>query len=1056
MAELDCRDEVFIDRGYEVLGSVVQATQMAQPDPLDVGQLHADARRAFDETLAQVRGDARSRILLIRGEAGCGKTHLIRSLRAQAHGQRAGVIAYVHMTAEHGDYRQYLLRQVIRSLSDPYDLHAGSAHASALDLISDALCHHLEEGAAEKLREADDVTLAQLVTDDADALSEAADVAGQPIFDGVSLNTLRIFLYRQSTRKPIQRRVGSFLNGEPLGDMDWQKLAALPRDCDRGAMHMLGELARVIGAALGMPLIVCVDQIEASDITGSNHTPFVNAMATACELAENVAGMMVLLACLDSAYDSHAPSLIGSYRHRIENEPSAVRLVAVRDADEIRQILSRRLRCLFEGVGLEHIPSNSVYPLPETLPEQLTAAGRQQLRRVLQQVHGYWEQCHHSGQLVEWGNGQVVPAPAIVEPDVDRLRIAWNEYRTSSNQPAVEDDDQQIALLAWAFEQIAHELEEGTVVRVERSSAGAGEAPVFAFALNVEEPRTEPKARLVGLCDKDPRGGGLANQIAALEKLRTAGQRLAVTRSTKFSSKGQAGEMRKRLLAAGEVFVTIDDAAWRSLQAMRSFLAQTTFSAQVLREWRKTDRPLASMPEIASILEAKRLKVEKAAAKTPASPPKAEAPKPQPVAIDTPLAPPVIPISAPSSSGSSSLLIGHTDGITHSDILIDPQTLTRHTAIFGANGSGKTVLALAIVEMLLERGVGVVLFDRKGDLASYALDEAWTSPTGAPDEFVRRPALRQRIDIHLYTPGCPTGRPLVLPLLPRALSRLAEDDRQEQARQAATILCDVCAPSAAKSDLFTTVLCKAIELLCAGDAPRTLDDLQHVLLDAPQELLDLLPAHGSKHCEEVGRRLNERRVAHGRLFSDQGEKLDLDRMLRSRAGRAPLNIISTQFLDDDAALIWVAQFLAAAGRFIRESPSPDGSLQALLMFDEADVYIPANRKPATKPGLENLLRRARAAGVGIMLASQNVGDFDYRALDNITTAFAGKLTTQRALEKLRPRLGESVNKLAKKSAGQFVLGIETQVREIRGQMSLIRPQPIPRDQIERLAARQPA
>ena len=40
-------------------------------------------------------------------------------------------------------------------------------------------------------------------------------------------------------------------------------------------------------------------------------------------------------------------------------------------------------------------------------------------------------------------------------------------------------------------------------------------------------------------------------------------------------------------------------------------------------------------------------------------------------------------------------------------------------------------------------------------------------------------------------------------------------------------------------------------------------------------------------------------VAHGRLFSDQGEKLDLGEMLRAEPGRVRLNIISTQFLDAD-------------------------------------------------------------------------------------------------------------------------------------------------------------
>jgi MoxR-like ATPase len=120
MPPFDCRAEVFRTRGHEVLGSVTQGTQMAQPDPFDVEEVHAEARSAFRQALAQVRAGQTSKILLVRGQAGCGKTHLIRALRAEVHAAHAGAVAYVHMTAEHGDYRHYLLRQVVRSLSDPY------------------------------------------------------------------------------------------------------------------------------------------------------------------------------------------------------------------------------------------------------------------------------------------------------------------------------------------------------------------------------------------------------------------------------------------------------------------------------------------------------------------------------------------------------------------------------------------------------------------------------------------------------------------------------------------------------------------------------------------------------------------------------------------------------------------------------------------------------------------------------------------------------------------------------------------------------------------------
>ena len=360
------------------------------------------------------------------------------------------------------------------------------------------------------------------------------------------------------------------------------------------------------------------------------------------------------------------------------------------------------------------------------------------------------------------------------------------------------------------------------------------------------------------------------------------------------------------------------------------------------------------------------------------------------------------------------------------------------------------MLALTIIELLLERGIPAILFDRKGDLVSYAKDQNWTQSTGAPNEAVRRTSLRDRVAIHTYTPGCPGGRPLVLPLLPSGLGRLTEDDRQETARQAALILCDVC-DARTKSDLFTAVLTKTIELFCTDDTPRTLDQLENVLLDPPADLLQTLRAHTEKDCTAVGRRLSERRIAHGRLFSDHGEKLDLLQMLSPDAGRVRLNIISTQFLDADASLVWIAQFLAAAGQFINLHPSPDGKLQAMLLFDEADQYVPAMRKPATKPGMENLIRRARAAGLGIMLATQNVGDFDYKVLDNITTVFAGKMTTQRAIEKLRSRFDSAADRIAKKSMGQFLMGAEKTILDLRASMCLIKPTPVPREEIERLA-----
>ena len=79
--------------------------------------------------------------------------------------------------------------------------------------------------------------------------------------------------------------------------------------------------------------------------------------------------------------------------------------------------------------------------------------------------------------------------------------------------------------------------------------------------------------------------------------------------------------------------------------------------------------------------------------------------------------------------------------------------------------------------------------------------------------------------------------------------------------------------------------------------------------------------------------------------------------------------------------------LAAARRARRGSRASARArtLQAAAFFDEADAYIPAIGSPPTKEPMFDLLRRARSAGIGVLLATQNPGDFDYKARDNIAT-----------------------------------------------------------------------
>src|SRR5690606_25316022 len=139
------------------------------------------------------------------------------------------------------------------------------------------------------------------------------------------------------------------------------------------------------------------------------------------------------------------------------------------------------------------------------------------------------------------------------------------------------------------------------------------------------------------------------------------------------------------------------------------------------------------------------------------------------------------------------------------------------------------------------------------------------------------------------------------------------------------------------------------------------------------------------------------------------------------AGPARLSIINTSALTEVSVLqFWISRLLVELGRLGRKRPWP--TLQAAAFFDEADAYVPATSSPPTKEPMFDLLRRSRSTGIGVLLATQNPGDFDYKARDNINTWLLGKVTQDRAIEKMRHLLGpypQVASRLATQSTGHF-------------------------------------
>ena len=80
--------------------------------------------------------------------------------------------------------------------------------------------------------------------------------------------------------------------------------------------------------------------------------------------------------------------------------------------------------------------------------------------------------------------------------------------------------------------------------------------------------------------------------------------------------------------------------------------------------------------------------------------------------------------------------------------------------------------------------------------------------------------------------------------------------------------------------------------------------------------------------------------------------------------------------------------------WVRAQPGT-GSLRALLYMDEVFGYLPPTANPPSKRPLLTLLKQARAYGVGVVLATQNPVDLDYKSLSNAGTWLIGRLQTER-------------------------------------------------------------
>jgi hypothetical protein len=144
-------------------------------------------------------------------------------------------------------------------------------------------------------------------------------------------------------------------------------------------------------------------------------------------------------------------------------------------------------------------------------------------------------------------------------------------------------------------------------------------------------------------------------------------------------------------------------------------------------------------------------------------------------------------------------------------------------------------------------------------------------------------------------------------------------------------------------------------------------------------------------------------------FADfrRGAPLDVGAWLKPDLARTSGVILSVAHLDDEEREFVLGMLFEELLARVR-SLSGSHQLRALVLFDEVHGFMPPHpRNPATKRPLVALMKQARAFGVGVVVATQNPMDLDYRALSNAGFWCIGRLQTEADRERVLDGLSEA-------------------------------------------------
>lgn len=339
--------------------------------------------------------------------------------------------------------------------------------------------------------------------------------------------------------------------------------------------------------------------------------------------------------------------------------------------------------------------------------------------------------------------------------------------------------------------------------------------------------------------------------------------------------------------------------------------------------------------------------------------------------------------------------------------------LTKHAAILGTTGSGKTVMCKILIEEALQKEIPVIAIDPKGDIGGLGIHNknydfrpflTKNKAQKTANQYVTKhqDAPEFKHETKIYTPKNNAG--LQASLIPD-LKRPKNYEKINQ--QEITTLIEPISHSitnlagiTTNKEKIQTLISEIIIKNWNQKKDLTIQELiQQIINPEIQQLgtLNLEEFIKEKDRQKAASQINLLLTSPSKKIWAQGQPININELYKKNK----LTIFDLRYCQNTQEKQFVTeQILQEIYKYLLERGGTN-KLKYILYIDElAGLLPPPPSNPTSKKLLETLIRQARAFGLGIIVATQNPGDIDYKILGNIGTRFIGKLRTQNDIEKV--------------------------------------------------------